>query len=200
MSLQISHKPYLRVFISMRKVTMITLTCLYCNKSFERILSVHKKQIKKYKSHVICCSNECRINYLNKITRRDLNTPFRRMFYRAYHTKNKRKECSITLDDVRNQWEKQKGICPYTGLKMILPTTSKRAIYCPRMASIDRIDSSKPYEKNNIQIVCVSMNYAKNSFSDLETKEFIREIIEVNQDAHLRKLEFPTEKLLEQKQ
>ena len=30
------------------------------------------------------------------------------------------KRCNITLQDLKNQWEKQKGICPYTGVNIIL--------------------------------------------------------------------------------
>lgn len=178
---------------------MITLTCSYCKKSFERILSEHKKSIKRHKNHVICCSCSCRVNYLNQITRRDINTPFRRMFYHAFHSRRKRIGCSISLDDVRKQWEKQKGICPYTGLAMILPTTSKKALYCPRLASMDRIDSSKSYEKGNIQIVCISMNYAKNSFSDAQIKQFIQEVRQVNPSVHQDTPESPLALESEQK-
>ena len=130
-----------------------------------------------------CCSNECRIAYLNGVTRRDELTPFRRMYF---HTKSKSRKTwkngNITCEDIKQIWENQKGICPYSGLLMTLPDTSRKSICSPKSASIDRLDSSKPYDKDNCQIVCVSMNYAKNSFSDAQIREFIKELKE-KQDA-----------------
>ena len=48
------------------------------------------------------------------------------------------------------------------------------------MASVDRIDSSKPYIKDNIQFVSRNMNYAKNIMSHEQMLEFIKLIIENN--------------------
>ena len=42
--------------------------------------------------------------------------------------------------------------------------------------SIDRIDNSIGYVKNNIQLVCKSINFMKNSHSDDECKSFIYKI------------------------
>lgn len=46
----------------------------------------------------------------------------------------------------------------------------------PTGASLDRIDSSKGYVKGNVQFVCLSMNYAKNGFSDQQIKDFVDSI------------------------
>ena len=40
-------------------------------------------------------------------------------------------------------------------------------------ASLDRIDSSLPYEVGNIQFVSRTLNYAKNSMSHDEFEEFL---------------------------
>jgi len=159
------------------KVSKIKLTCAYCQQVFERLPCNHRKAIKKSKSNYKpTCSNKCRIEYLNKIRRRDDFSPFRKMFYKTKFTHRKHKRGNLTLEDVFNQWVKQKGICPYTKLKMVLPKTSHDSEnYGPKWASIDRIDSNKPYNKDNIQIVCLSINFAKSNFSENEFQQFVRE-------------------------
>ena len=39
--------------------------------------------------------------------------------------------------------------------------------------SIDRIDSSKPYSKDNIQVVCKYVNYLKSDSTDEQTKQIL---------------------------
>jgi len=92
-----------------------------------------------------------------------------------------RKKCYLTLEDLKNIWNKQNGICPYSKIKLKLPTHSNpNPDVQYYMASVDRIDSSKPYIKDNIQFVSRSMNYAKNVMSHEQTLEFIKLIIENN--------------------
>lgn len=91
----------------------------------------------------------------------------------SYFLRNCRKrfkECTITLDDLQKQWNKQSGICPYSGISLIIPTykdNHNNPIYA---ASVDRIDSSKGYIPGNIQFVSTCINYMKNTMSDEETK------------------------------
>jgi hypothetical protein len=94
------------------------------------------------------------------------------------HIKNRRhnKEIAITLDDIKDIWEKQNGRCVYTKIKLQLPTwIDKKEI---NTASMDRIDPSKGYTKENCQIISVMANFAKNDFSDLDMKEFCKQIVE----------------------
>lgn len=92
-----------------------------------------------------------------------------------------RKECFLLLEDLKNIWNKQNGICPYSKIKLKLPTHSNpNPDVQYYMASVDRIDSSKPYIKDNIQFVSRNMNYAKNVMSHEQTLEFIKLIIENN--------------------
>lgn len=161
------------------RIERVKLVCSFCGNTFERLPCEYRKSkaraVGEYKP---TCSNRCRVEHLNKIRRRDDFTPFRKMFYKTKFTSRKHKQGNLTLEDVYNQWVKQDGVCPYTGVKMILPATSHDSKgYSPKWASIDRVDSSKPYDKENIQIVCLSINFAKSSFSDSEFKAFIQEII-----------------------
>lgn len=67
-------------------------------------------------------------------------------------------------DDVIAVWEKQHGLCAYTGWPMSTHTKNSRLV------SVDRIDSSIGYVKENIQLTCWSVNRAK---SFMDEKEFI---------------------------
>ena len=62
----------------------------------------------------------------------------------------------IDLPYLKSLWEKQNGICPYTGFKMDLPETtlSHSSFKSLKKSSLDRIDSSKGYVKGNVEFVC----------------------------------------------
>ena len=85
---------------------------------------------------------------------------------------------TITKKYLKQLWDQQKGICPYTGIKMILPENSQKyyKTRSPKRASLDRIDSSKGYVEGNVEFVCLTINLAKNSFTREEMKEFLTEI------------------------
>ena len=91
----------------------------------------------------------------------------------------KKHKCTINLQYLKEQWEIQKGICPYTNIKMILPrntleyTTTKSLI----KASLDRIDSTKDYIPGNVEFVCCGINLAKNNFSKKTMVDFISTIV-----------------------
>jgi hypothetical protein len=61
----------------------------------------------------------------------------------------------VTLEDLKNLWEKQQGRCAYTDLPL---TPDGHQI---NTMSIDRIDSNKDYTVDNIQFVCVPVNRMK---------------------------------------
>ncbi len=102
--------------------------------------------------------------------RNDEYTKFR------YHFRNissRNKEVSITVQDLKEVWDNQKGICPYLGIKLYLNSYSKIKKDPITSASLDRIDSSKGYIKGNIQWISRSMNYLKNDMSDQKVLEII---------------------------
>ena len=59
-------------------------------------------------------------------------------------------------------WERQGGRCAISGKKM------EHVFGSPYTVSVDRIDSNIGYKKGNLQLVCQSVNYAKNSFTNEE--------------------------------
>ena len=93
-----------------------------------------------------------------------------------------RKECSVSLRDLKDVWEEQHGICIYSKIKLKLPCHSNNSPGVPyEVASIDRIDSSKPYTRENIQYVSRNINYAKHKMSHLDMIEFIKVLVNNHQ-------------------
>lgn len=78
----------------------------------------------------------------------------------------------ITPEDLKFVYQKQNGRCLYTGDILPLPKIQIRDINSSsRIISVDRIDSSLPYAKDNISFVTVGVNYMKGS---LMPDEFIK--------------------------
>lgn len=166
----------------------ILLECEFCGGPFERALKEHKRN-QKLGRRTFCdlsCANSYNNlanprkgdvkNFKGKNRPRPLDelSPFRWYLHRILARKEKSKDTDITTLFLKALWEEQKGICPYTGLLMELPIGCISAkIDSPLRASLDRIDSSKPYRKNNVEFVCVSINYAKNGFTKDQMKKFI---------------------------
>jgi len=108
--------------------------------------------------------------------RLDEFSPFRETLRKAkMHSKQTNKEFSLTLQDLKNQWEKQNGLCVCTNVKLKLPLYNNTPSLTEQ-ASLDRIDSSKGYVPDNIQFVCSCVNFLKNKLSDLEVKRFLKQI------------------------
>lgn len=142
---------------------MITLKCQSCGKEFERFPSDIKRGWGKY------CSRSCRSG-------KDEFSPFR-WFYQRITKSAERTGIPVEIDlqDLKTQWDQQKGICPFTGWEMEnLPTSDWRNSIrlSPRRASLDRIDSTQGYTKENIQWVCRIANYAKNGWDDQTLIDF----------------------------
>ena len=108
--------------------------------------------------------------YIGNTGKRDEYTGLREHLRRV---KKRNKGYNITLDDLLTQWEKQKGICPYTGIELVQPKDcNDEAMY--KKASLDRIDSKLGYVKGNIQFISASANYAKGTMTDEEMVEFCK--------------------------
>ena len=81
----------------------------------------------------------------------------------------------VCLDYLKKLWESQKGICPYSGISLLLPEWKAFESH-PRRASLDRIDASKGYIEGNIQFVSILANYAKNQNTHEEMVNFCKQI------------------------
>lgn len=74
----------------------------------------------------------------------------------------------LTIDYLLYLWERQKGCCALTGIPMTYKFYEGRV---NTNVSVDRIDSTKGYSKDNVQLVCMAANQMKN---DLSMEEFIK--------------------------
>lgn len=93
-----------------------------------------------------------------------------------YHYRNilkRNKEVNVTIDDLKEIWEIQKGVCPYLGIELTLNTYGKINKDSITSASLDRIDSKKGYIKGNVQWVSRAMNYLKNDMSEEQVQEIL---------------------------
>ena len=155
----------------------INLICPVCNITFKKRKAEYNRRIRKCSN--LYCSQKC----ASKITKANLwkngppkiKNPYKKPLdelspFRFYHHLiNKRscnrKECLITAEDLKEQWDRQKGICPYTGLELLLQQSSApkyQIPLVPNKASVDRIDSSLPYQVGNIEFISLIAQYAKN--------------------------------------
>jgi hypothetical protein len=165
----------------------VKVICDYCGIQFEKSQNEYNRRIKLGKR--LYCSRECsgkkfhnqklggyrydNTAYLRADNRRDEFTPFRRHLKRA---RSRGKECTVTLEELRDQWDVQAGLCVYTRIPLVIPKDS--GFNHPlRTASLDRIDSSKGYVAGNVQFVTMAANYAKANMSDEDMREFISLII-----------------------
>lgn len=135
-----------------------------------------KKNGKEFVGHLdVWVKSDANLEHVNKI--RGINAdPFREFLRRARqrHQANNAKTLDLTLEQLKEVWHNQNGLCPYTGWALELPKHHCRKTQ--RTASLDRIDSSKGYIVGNIQFVSVMANFAKSDFDNTVMQEFCRAI------------------------
>jgi hypothetical protein len=68
----------------------------------------------------------------------------------------------VTLDELVEIWDAQRGRCALTDWEMTMKLGSG---VIPTNCSIDRIDSSRGYEIDNVQLVCRAVNIAKSNLT-----------------------------------
>ena len=85
-------------------------------------------------------------------------------------------EVHCTIQDAWKQFEKQDGKCALSGAILSLPLSYKDKKFTN--ASLDRIDSSKPYDVDNIQWVDKHINIMKNALPENDFIEICRRIVE----------------------
>lgn len=162
----------------------IEVICYFCKKQFIRPLKEHKRSIELGRREF--CSRNCTgkqviTNFGDKANRStehlrgykktDEFTGLRK-FIRSINNRNKEKGAS--LQDLKQIWDQQNGICPITGWKLIL----KEGKAClPNQASLDRIDSGQGYIKGNLRFVALIANYCRNNFSDKQVLDFCSAVV-----------------------
>ncbi len=124
---------------------------------------------------------KCRFNTQNKYLS-ELKNYFKKIFKDLRNNAKKRNiKVEITLDDIKELYDKQNGICIYTGEKMTHlghqnKETKNGHIYNTNNISVDRIDSKKHYIKDNIQLVCAQVNRVKYDMNHDEFLDMVKKI------------------------
>lgn len=177
----------------------ITLECDECHKKFNRRFATYKYRCKKGVNKKFCSIKCSGIHSMKNVpkdffknryenskhkwnianlssNRKDEFSPFKSFITTCKNRKKQQLDINTTY--LKQLWEKQNGICPYTGLKMILPKTTQEyaEIHSLKKASLDRIDSSRGYVKENVEFVCIFINFAKNNYSKQDVVSLLREI------------------------
>lgn len=154
-------------FENRKSKTKRTIPCYHCGRDFQRSQADIAYNAKK--GHNNYCSKECANQFF----------PFKRhLSEAARRARDKGLVIDIKLEDLEKQWEKQKGVCPYSGYKLRLREKSGVAIgHLLEKASLDRIDASKGYTRDNIQWVSAMAQYAKNTFTSNELIKFCTDVV-----------------------
>jgi len=147
--------------------------CAECGKEY------YVKPSRIGRTNLHFCSQACRTEYIHKhpemiptYKNRDKVTEFFcKKITRSRLAAKKRGiafSSELSARDLIELWYKQEGKCYYSGIPMSFDPSEQL-----RLVSIDRIDSSKGYEKGNI-VLC---SYAFNSFKFTFPKDKILEFI-----------------------
>ena len=140
--------------------------CKVCNAAYLRELRLRQPEKMRERDRNWAAKNREKISEKNK--KRTLNPTLEKKLHVLLKTAEKDRrgnKCSLSLDDLKNIWDKQQGRCVYTGL----PLTPKG--HRINTVSLDRIDSNGIYEPSNVQLVCVAVNTMK---LDHDEKVFIQ--------------------------
>lgn len=119
------------------------------------------------------CSKACgqRYRYVNNMRTTEyqyglVSGNWRKYYQRRVCEKGRLK--TISVEDLLEIHEKQKGLCALTGVEMTC--VLKRGERARTNASLDRIEAGGPYVKENVRLVCAAVNILR---LDMDTDEFI---------------------------
>ncbi len=87
-------------------------------------------------------------------------------------SKNRGVEHTLKVDDIDEIYKGQKGLCYWFKLPLIPSENSKH----PQQPSLDRLDRTKGYTKDNVVLSCYSANIGRNENSVEVWEEFIKKI------------------------
>lgn len=143
-----------------------TRTCSTCGGIFPLTIEYYyfNKKDNVFFCECINCHNiRRRKNEREQCSTLEKTLNFRLMSIRRRINHFKNRKCSrimdydITLDFLIELWYVQEGLCYYSGIEMDIG----RGMYG---ISIDRVDSSYGYTKDNVVLVCSCINAMKNSY------------------------------------
>ncbi len=188
-------------------------TCKVCRTVERKLLNFERTD--KDKKLCLSCNNELNIEnfYSDKTSSDGLQTyckkcqsiktysnlskfePFMSNLYRDVKNNAKKRDIKvdITLDDMFHVYDIQEGKCIYSGIKMThnkIPSEKDKDLRVqttnPYNISVDRIDSTKGYTKDNIQLVTVSVNHMKWNLKESDFLEMCEHITKYSKSKLIR--------------
>jgi len=103
----------------------------------------------------------------------------RRLTDLRQRSKKRNEAVEIVLEDLIELYKKQHGFCALTGMPMSWSNDGEHSNSAERRGtsiSVDRIDSSIGYTKDNIRLVCERANKVKGNMDDGELYFWCRQI------------------------
>ncbi len=170
------------------KYKMGLTICKNCDKEFEKPLTEIRRNEKLGRPNF--CSRTCVGKNNIKNLGDHLGDYKKIMGYKRYgddftkfryHYRNiltRKQLVEVTIEDLREQWIIQKGICPFIGVELVLSSYSKIEKSPIYSASLDRIDSNVGYIKGNIRWISRAINWMKNEMNDNMVNQLIDILIE----------------------
>lgn len=121
------------------------------------------------------CQRQMHLKYLATLDG-NITIQFKDISNRA---QKKKLTFEITKQDIIDLYHKQNGLCALTGnvLAYTANMADGRHIVNPRNLSVDRIDSTKGYTKDNIQLVCAQINRIKDNLTIDKLIEICRLVV-----------------------
>lgn len=139
-----------------------TKTCLVCQTEFTPRSGVHKYCSDSCKDKGKYLNGSCTTTTQYKNISGNWDRYFARLLQKGFRRDN------LSIDILKQQLEKQKGLCALSGIPLTcLLEQGKRF---KTNASIDRLQPGQSYSETNIQLVCSALNSWR---GDTELKEFI---------------------------
>jgi hypothetical protein len=89
-----------------------------------------------------------------------------------HDSKHRGVENNLKVEDINEMFVEQNGLCYWFKVPLIPSENSKH----PQQPSLDRLDRTKGYTKNNVVLTCYSANIGRNENSVEIWEEFIRKI------------------------
>jgi hypothetical protein len=150
------------------KVSGVKSSCKSCNNSNIKVWREKNKEYRLSYDKQYYANNKEKIKVKNqkRYTNLTLDQKFDQLVKTAGERKNKK--CFITVEHLHDVWQRQEGLCVYTKL----PLTSEG--HQLNTVSLDRVDSSKDYTVDNIQLVCVPINRMKLDYTEDQFIELCR--------------------------
>ena len=178
------------------------LECSTCKSKFEKPMNEYRRRVKMGKTKFYCSlscgkqtpENLTMLNDASKYTRfvggeNRLLTEEQKLYSSmkefARRVKNRKKKFfeELDIEKIIEIWKYQNGKCKFTNVDLILPRDNRyKSTSNNYKASLDRIDSKKPYTIDNIQFVSYTVNNLKLDMTDDDVANFFKIVKSLNLD------------------